>query len=58
MELKDRLNRESTFVRHMVSVAEPYGSEPRAHTKKIKRVPETKATDEKEIDKKLEEILG
>ena len=53
-----RLKKETRLIRYMVSNAQNFNPEPRKPSNKIRRVPETKASDIKEIDKKLEEILG
>ena len=57
-ELSEKLNREERLIRHMVTAVPAPGSESVRKAKKVKRVPEKKAADMQEIDKKLEEILG
>lgn len=57
-ELSGKLNREEKLIRHMITAIHAPGPESIRKIRKIKRVPEKKATDMKEIDKKLEEILG
>lgn len=57
-ELEGRLRGERRFIRCLLASIAPHSSEPRVAAKKIKRAPEMNATDIKEIDKKLEEILG
>lgn len=57
-ELEAMLKRDKNFLRYMITAGKKKDLEVETRVKKVRRIPEKKAADIAEIDKKLEEILG
>lgn len=57
-EVEEKIRHNRQILRHTLTLQSRYDARPRPIRRKIKRVPEKKAADLAEIDKKLEEILG